>query len=69
MVLSSAQVKLCVRLSFTQTNADFLWTGPLETNFNYILMVMQLFHEIPFKNRYLIIENIVCIIWATFHRP
>ena len=60
MVLSSTQVKLGARLAITP---KFLLTSSELSPRKQISMtfeVMQLFREIPFKNKYIIIENIVC---------
>ena len=60
MVLSSTQVKLGTRLAITPklllTSSEL---GPRK-QISMTYKVMQLFREIPFKNKYIIIENIVC---------
>ena len=60
MVLSSTQVKLGARLAITPklllTSSEL---GPRK-QISMTFKVMHLFREIPFKNRYIIIENIVC---------
>ena len=69
MVLSSTQVKLGARLAITPklllTSSEL---GPRK-QISMTFKVMQRFREIPFKNRYIIIENIVCKIWAILYRP
>ena len=69
MVLSSTQVKLGTRLAITP---KLLLTSSelgLRKQISMTFKVMQRFREIPFKNRYIIIENIVCKIWAILYRP
>ena len=69
MVLSSTQVKLGARLAITPklllTSSEL---GPRK-QISMTFTVMHLFREIPFKNRYIIIENIVCKLWAILYKP